>query len=477
MTENGASYPPPGTHPAIPFTSHAASFRNLDILVAALLMSLVSFSLPGRAVPSAGSLDLLALAKFVIRLGVVVWFAVVWLQWTIMQWQQRRVTLSRFLISGDWTSPVLVPWWAFLCWSFCTIAVSPLKVVSAGQWLGLAALVFFAQAVAIRYQTATAIDSRRPVVHWMDALMQLYLVLGLYSTVLACIWLVVPELSGLDRSMDYNGDDGVVHPTAAGATSALGIVLGTMILLCGHSRRRFWLVLSLAIHCSVVILSTSRAALAMTCLALLVGFALLASVRARAWMMLSAGMCLLTILVVDPGLERVSTGFEGTAQFVRRDQTVHQLRNVSGRVEMWTAVWQEFRKSPLVGYGYFVTSSDGMLDVWDGPANHDAHNVGLQVLVSTGVVGGLLFAWIVVAHGWYLAMLFQRNKLPARIDQLARLLAIMSIWYIGWGQACTSFLGPIRPESVTFFVVVGLLAGSVERRVPEQREAELTCRF
>lgn len=81
-------------------------------------------------------------------------------------------------------------------------------------------------------------------------------------------------------------------------------------------------------------------------------------------------------------------GIDNASAYVQRGQTSEELQQVSGRAELWQAVWQHFLDSPICGHGYFVTSSTGKLDAWEGPSNQDAHNIVLQVLVTTGIVGG-----------------------------------------------------------------------------------------
>jgi O-antigen ligase len=128
---------------------------------------------------------------------------------------------------------------------------------------------------------------------------------------------------------------------------------------------------------------------------------------------------------------------------------------------MWTAVWEECKKSPVIGHGYFVTSETGKLKVWYEQANHTAHNVYLQVLVSTGVIGLCLFL-TAIARPW---LAFQKLR---RGDQQAamvyQMLSFLFIWYFGWSLLCASFMGPVRSESVVFFTFLGIGLGQLARR-------------
>ncbi|MEM9586589.1 MAG: O-antigen ligase family protein [Planctomycetota bacterium] len=437
-----------------------------DLTLAASSMALVSFSLPGRESPeSSGGLDPIAVAKFGIRVAVLLWFSFVWLRWT----RRHRPTFE----SGrhaHLVTQTLVPWFAYLAWAGVSIAWSPLTTVSLGQWLGLAALILYAQAIAIRCSPLAEDSTERAT----RLLRTLLIVLGLYSSAVLTAFLISPEFSGLDRSVSLDGSDGLVHPTAAGATSSLGIALGVHCLITGFRVPRWFLFASLVIHGGVLLASASRSALLMAIVTVGVSLVLFLRSSTRGWLLFCIGGLALTLMIVDPGFDLLSSGIQGTTGYVKRGQSIEQLQNASGRVEMWTAVWQQVESSPVVGHGYFVTSSNGRLDVWDGPANHDAHNLMLQVLVSTGVIGLAIFVW----SGWrYVATLIrqlwqsptgwtfgQRASSGTIPPKLPAMIAILTLWYAGWSQGCVTFLGPIRPESVVFFTLLGLLASLPDRR-------------
>ena len=94
---------------------------------------------------------------------------------------------------------------------------------------------------------------------------------------------------------------------------------------------------------------------------------------------------------------------------------------------------------------FFVTSKDGELDVWHGPSNHSAHNIVLQVLATTGLIGVLLFAWGLARP---LTAAWQGLRHDSNAGRLPVFLVLVGLWYLVWGQLCESFMGPIQPESV-----------------------------
>jgi len=254
----------------------------------------------------------------------------------------------------------------------------------------------------------------------------------------------------------------MVHPTAAGATSSLGLVLSTVLLFRKLTHRRAWLFVVIVINTGLLYYSQSRSALLMTGVALTFCCIFLLPTDRRGFVLLCGGGCLLVFVMIDPGFELLDAGLRDVSSYVRRGQTSDQLRGVSGRAEMWEAIWKQFENSPLIGHGYFVTSSNGKLDVWEGPSNHDAHNIVLQVLVTTGAIGGVIFGWAMfraLRLVFLSAMRDMRHRRADRsqVDFLATIL-VLGVWYAGWSQGCVTFLGPIRPESVLFFAMLGLLA-------------------
>lgn len=448
-------------------------WNNLDIVIGAYLLALVSFSFPGRAIPdSATSLDLVGLTKLAVRLGIIAWFGIqilisiyVHLRIRVSSGQDNVVT---YLAGLKWSSPILTPWLAFAVWALVSLLWSPLKSVSAGQWLGLVSMLVFAQIIYMRIGTNSAdvptygtttrqadpSASRQMIVYLLGQ------VLFLYSFLVLVVHLSAPEFSGLDRSQYHGVDDaGFVHPTAAGASASLGLVLSVVLLSLGWQGKA-WMVIAGLVHAAVLFFSSSRAALAMAVLCILLCGMLLLGKQVRGLLFMGLGAVLLIIPIVDPGFELLETAVRGTSQYVQRGQSSEQLRAVSGRMEMWEAVWKEFVKSPVIGHGYFVSSETGRLAVWNSRANHDAHHIVLQVLVSTGLIGGVLFGWAVLRAISELLRLMICSTRGSFDREFGWLFLIIGLWYVGWSQGCVTFMGPIRPESVVFFALLGLLAAT-----------------
>ena len=159
-------------------------------------------------------------------------------------------------------------------------------------------------------------------------------------------------------------------------------------------------------------------------------------------------------LVLDPGLEVAEGSLQSTTAFMQRGESWEQLLSLNGRVELWDIICREIRKSPICGWGYFVTSETGMIVIWSFPGtNMSAHNVVLQVLVSTGVIGVALFACALAVPA--IRVLRSASQGP-EARALAVFVMLLWTWHFGWGQLCSSFMGPIAPETVVFYSTFGL---------------------
>jgi O-antigen ligase len=397
------------------------------------LLTLITFSAPGRDGPSdAGSLDLIALAKLATR-GLVC--AALCLTLARVWNQPRRQLVLR------WMGPFAL----FVLWSILSVGWSPLRSVSAGQAASLLVQVLLVATLALLLRSPE--DTSRLLFHLNCSLLAV-------AVVILATHAVSPEMSGLVRGGELEGSLGIVHPTSAGATASLGLMLlvGCRLLWDWSWPRRL-LLPGLFLHGLLIVLAASRTALLLALPLLLVMILVYASRRLVATAILAITVAGTIYLLVDPRLELVDRITRMTEEYVSRGESAESMSSLTGRDELWEAIWVEFHASPWRGHGYFVTSRDGLLDVWSGPANRTAHNVVLQVMVTTGLIGLGLFA---VGWLWMTPALWHGLRKDPESRKLGGLLLLIALWYIGWGQLCESFMGPIQPESVVFFSLVGL---------------------
>lgn len=419
-------------------TDSVQRHRLWILLMYVYLLTLFTFSAAGREGPSAvESLDLIALIKLAVRISAFFVLGIV----IARAWhQQRRQALSRCLL----------PWGLYVGWAIVSTFWSPLKAVSLGQAFGLMVQVMLALALALRCMDLG--DVSKILYHLSMALLA-------YAAGALTIFTISPEMSGLSRAIMEGTHWGIYHPTAVGAAASLGIViLVAAKLLWGWRWTRAWLAPGLLIHTGLLLLAASRTAIAVGAGAVLLLFFLFTRRLIVGGLVVAICISTAGYIAFDPGFELADRAFGATSKYLMRGETAEQLRTVTGRTDLWEAMWGEFKKSPLIGHGYFVSSKDGELDVWGwgSPSNKTAHNVLLQVLVSTGVIGAVLFLWALIQP---MVTCSRSLGIDPQKRKLAGFLGILGGWYFAWGLFCESFMGPVQPESVVFFTLFGIAVG------------------
>lgn len=411
-------------------------------LLCAVALMLVAFSAPGRDGPSdVGGLDVIALVKLGVRgLTLLV------VGYTILGAppHRRNVVLSCLAI-----------FLVYVAWAFLSVGWSALKSVSLGQAIGLLVMVLLTAAIAVQWRTVE------------DTSLVLFVLslglLGVAGIVLA-VDVLDHDLSGLNREHDIEeGSIGIIHPTSAGSTAALGllILIGSRTLW-GWPWTRVMLVPGIAMHSILLLRANSRTATLLVLAALVLLLARWAPRLVAGGVL--AGCIVGTLwLLIDPTLRLYDDTVNTTTGYVTRGESTQLLLSLTGRTDLWDAMWLSYQQSPWLGHGYFVTSRTGLIDVWSGPANRTAHNLFLQVLVTTGLIGLLTFlaAWVRMLYSLVIGL--SRNP-QARM--LGGFLLLIGLWYLAWGQLCESFMGPIQPESVVFFVLLGLGLASTPEATP-----------
>ncbi len=420
-------------------------------------LPILTFTIPSRLEPSTfASLDALAIVKLLILL--VVFFG------------GSAALLARL---GDAKTRVvlrpLYPFYLYFAWAMFSVLWTPRPAISIGQAGGLASLLVLASLIAL---VATRQDRTESLIRMLGQM------LLAFSIFVIAGQLFFPELSGLDRRMMIGGNSGIVHPTAAGSNASLGLLISVLCLFVGKYEWSLRAALiGGVVHGTVLFYASSRMSLLMAALTVgMVLFFYASNLVRAATISLFAGL-LLVIVLVDPSFGSVLDSKSPTVQYITRGQSTRQLTKVSGREEMWTKVWREYTKSKWIGHGYFITSEEGAIEVWSMKANHTAHNIYLQILVSTGVIGLLFF---LAAIGNLVVKFSRLVRGDRSMQNLATTLAVFAIWYLGWSLLCVSFMGPVRSESVVFFALIGIAMGrlpSLAKRKVIQTQMRQTPQF
>jgi O-antigen ligase len=96
--------------------------------------------------------------------------------------------------------------------------------------------------------------------------------------------------------------------------------------------------------------------------------------------------------------------------------------------------------------------------VWGAQRWQTAHNIYLHVLSGTGLMGFFLLAW---ALFFVLSPLARCLKAGTHVRRVALFVFLLVAWYLALGFFELSFGGPIDPEVVLFFLILGVAAGEI----------------
>jgi O-antigen ligase len=164
------------------------------------------------------------------------------------------------------------------------------------------------------------------------------------------------------------------------------------------------------------------------------------------------------IAALLPYSQAISKLPDALSSYVMRGQKVEDAYTVSGRTEVWDIAIKSFRESPLFGHGYYSMTNTGKMYVWGAERWQTAHNVYLHVLTGTGLIGFFLLLWALF-HVLQPMIGYARRRGPER--RVAIFVLLLAGWYLALGCFELSFTGPVDPEVVLFFMILGISAGFV----------------
>lgn len=140
-------------------------------------------------------------------------------------------------------------------------------------------------------------------------------------------------------------------------------------------------------------------------------------------------------------------------RLLSRRGSIEELLTFTGRTSIWEFNWDKFLQSPLLGYGYGATRiliPDGF-HTYLGWTTTSAHNLFLQTLVTTGLIGGVL---ILSTHIWQASMFFKAPNDLA--DSLFIYIFISGLFEAG-------AIGP-TPNMLTLVWIIALAVTRTESR-------------
>lgn len=200
----------------------------------------------------------------------------------------------------------------------------------------------------------------------------------------------VPEIGRHDPNFPFAWRGLWTEKNGLGSAMAIAAVLFVAAAALSPRRRLLWLVFA-GLATTLVLLSTSKTSLLALTLA---GCAMLFVFLVRRGA--AMGVATTWLAAVAAGLAALGLFFAADAflEFLGKDPTL------TGRTQLWQAIWRRIEARPLTGYGYgavwdnTATWSPGQ---WigrdaDGFFADHAHNSWLEAWLNFGLVGLLVFA-------------------------------------------------------------------------------------
>ena len=336
----------------------------------------------------------------------------------------------------------MFPWLLFGLWTTASVLWSPLKPLTAGHG---AEVVLLSLIAAITGMVCTN----------EERLSKLFLSMTLVGLLMTLVLFVFYRDIVFNSSVFLHAarPGGVLEANAMGGISGVYLLLLVGSVLIGRWRwPKRLLAPGVLIHGLSMYVAHSRGAWAVT---LLMMFVLVLMVnRSLAILAVISGVALFAAafpLLSDPGKMA-----DGVTSYFMRGQTADVVLHGSGRGELWTQGIASFADAPWFGHGYFVMSDSGLLQVWRAEQWQTAHNLFLHVLTGTGVLGLIPFVWALWA---VFAAAFRQLRDTGVRGKLARIILVIFGYWITTGFLELSFLGPVNPATLLFYLCIGLAAG------------------
>jgi O-antigen ligase len=416
------------------FVVVAGGVTLITALAASAILPWVIFLLPVGPVVSTGYVirDVATAARILIFLGFLIKFS---------------------LNGGRWRNWVLRDRFNYIAWAWALVAVASVALSGTFSHYAGRALFVLAGYLSMYFLVTISVKKESQMTALMTALLWstlLVSLIGIYQWVISDYGGLATALySPAESNLKWDGRVPSLLYYSNSLAGYLNLVLPIAIaiwIVRPNKKLRRLALANLFLGGMALILTESRGGLvALGAVALVGVWCFLRRPAAR----LAAFTALLAIVLV--ALPLMVSFSEHFAEI--------EESNALARLELWAAAWSMFRSSPVlgVGYGNFRELYAPLLEVdWIPEGAYDAHNIYLQALSETGVIG---FAVFVFLFAWAMRMAWRQLRIPQKpLDKIigfAALGACISVLVHG----LVDYLFQTSPQfGSLFWVILGMLA-------------------
>jgi hypothetical protein len=235
----------------------------------------------------------------------------------------------------------------------------------------------------------------------------------------------------------------IISPTALAGVAGLAALLSLIDFI--ETRKRLSLFV-LLLTGAVMAATMGRGAI----MATLVTSLFVCALRRRTIVVLAGASAAAIIFLAFPSL--------GVASYdtVTRQQTFEEMMSLTGRVPLWEASLSMFIERPMLGWGYVSGSRVGLASYFTQWAALDAHNALLQVLLTLGLLGMLLFVrmFYLLVKPHFVVLLRSMSPSTGRIDDMTAIrlrLVVCVMFFLVHGLFEGGLGGAPKLEACVFF--------------------------
>jgi O-antigen ligase len=292
--------------------------------------------------------------------------------------------------------PTNIPVLMFLGWLFFTATVSSIPEYSAVAAFSICAYILFCAAIFASLERA-------------DIFAVMVLSMTVLSAVSIVVYFTIPELGRFIYWLNEQRYTSARMSGIAGSANNMGRLAAfglVLIILYAREFQRMhrWFVPISSLILGVALLMTNSRG----CIAMVV--ALWAAVYLFRWRRLHLLVLCLSVLLLG-GIVAIYAGDEGL-KLMSRSGDIKEVTSITGRSTIWQAIPGLVETRPWTGHGY--ASSIVFLPLHEREVGFyapHAHNLGLQLLLTTGWVGLILFCIALVTVGARLVYFADRTGL------------------------------------------------------------------
>ncbi|MGO9111419.1 MAG: O-antigen ligase family protein [Thermoguttaceae bacterium] len=243
--------------------------------------------------------------------------------------------------------------------------------------------------------------------------------LAAFAVISWFVYLIMPPLGAMEFDT-VDGDvgsrlGGLSHPNGLGRQMAIMIVAG---LFLGSRRMVSWRRLVPGLMLALITMYFANSRTSMLAMAAAAGLLCLHTAAVRGVLgKVVAATALAAVVLAIAALVQGGSHMDNVLGVLSRSGDSEEMTSFTGRTDIWRYAVTRIAESPVIGYGCGCCRFP--MCQFDGFAINHAHNLLLNVMINTGVVGGLLLV------AMFLAQVSQMFSRPSTFPDMMTVMVLV----------------------------------------------------